>query len=429
MDAITPGLPSLLFAHKLLRKASVGRRRPRRRAGVARPGRRRVGPAARRVRRRGRARRAARGHGRARPRPRARHRVGAAGLVDPVPGPLRDAGAPGGPRRRRPARPRPRPGRGPLGRQRRPARRADPPGRAEPARARRSEADGERVQAAQHHAPVPRRVRVGEHQAGEPGRHRPRDAARASARASTAPRQWWIPPPKERWWGASRRRRSRRSALGPEVGRVAVRAAEAGEHERLGRDLLAAQLEVVEGDAPGELHRAVVAEQLVDRVADQRRVPTAAAPAGRGGAAARGCRCRSGSRSSRARRGTGARPGPGARRGEPVAFLLGRDERAQQVVARARGASTRSRPARARSGGPRRPGCSGTRRAVDDRLEALHERVRPLRASRPGRCRACRAARRSPRTAAGTPGRRSRPSRRRARRCRGARRRGPGSGR
>ena len=88
VSGITPGLPSLLYAHKLFRKAaSVGLdpgSRPRRARATRRRGRR---VARRRPTRpaRSRARRAARRRGRARPQRRDRRRVGAAGLGGALP--------------------------------------------------------------------------------------------------------------------------------------------------------------------------------------------------------------------------------------------------------------------------------------------------------------------------------------------------------
>ena len=81
-----------------------------------------------------------------------------------------------------------------------------------------------------------------------------------------------MPPPNERWCGASRRAEVERVDRLAEVRGVVVGGAEQGEDERTLLDGVAAELDVGERDAARELHRAVVAEQLVDAVDDQRRV-------------------------------------------------------------------------------------------------------------------------------------------------------------
>ena len=64
------------------------------------------------------------------------------------------------------------------------------------------------------------------------------------------------------------RRRSRRSGfgVGTELGRVSVGGAQAGHDEIARCELDALHLDGLQRDPPGELHRAVEAEQFLDRV-------------------------------------------------------------------------------------------------------------------------------------------------------------------
>ena len=94
--------------------------------------------------------------------------------------------------------------------------------------------------------------------------------------------------------------------------RVVVRGGEPGQRERARRDRHVVDREVARGHPAGELHRRVVAEQLLHRVLVERRRRPGAGRPGRGCAAARACRCRSGSPSSRGRRRTAGRPGRSA---------------------------------------------------------------------------------------------------------------------
>ena len=97
-------------------------------------------------------------------------------------------------------------------------------------------------------------------------------AIRPSSRASDAPRQWWMPLPNDRCWAAPAAVRS--SAVGVGAPAAGSRLAEPrhGEHEHARLDGLVADVEVGRRDPPRELHRRVVAQQLVDRVGVERRV-------------------------------------------------------------------------------------------------------------------------------------------------------------
>ena len=97
-------------------------------------------------------------------------------------------------------------------------------------------------------------------------------ARRPSRRASAAPRQWWMPEPNARCCAAPARVRSSGSASSPQWSGVAVGGRQAREHEDARLDGLAADVEVGRGDPARELHRRVVAQQLVDRVGVEARV-------------------------------------------------------------------------------------------------------------------------------------------------------------
>ena len=97
-------------------------------------------------------------------------------------------------------------------------------------------------------------------------------ASAPSSRASADPRQWWMPLPNDRWPLAPSRPRSSSGGCRAPLVLVAVRRPEQGEHELAGLDVLAGELDVGGDDAPRDLDRAVVAQQLVDRVGVERGV-------------------------------------------------------------------------------------------------------------------------------------------------------------
>ena len=145
----------------------------------------------------------------------------------------------------------------------------------------------------------------------------------------------------------------------------------------MGGDRLTTELEIDEGDATRELHRAVVAQQLLHRVGDQVRFGV-----------------QRGELIGVAQQREGAVPDEVHRRlvsreveehhlvlqlggGEPVTFLLGRDERAEQVIA---GFPTLPLDRRLHVPGEMLTGVEDRREVLrqHDRLEGLDQRVRPL---------------------------------------------------
>ena len=108
-------------------------------------------------------------------------------------------------------------------------------------------------------------------------------ASAPCSRASEAPRQWWVPLPKAEVSGGVGAAQVELVGGRAEDRRVVVGRPERREHERAGRHGEAADLDVGEGDAAGELHRRVEAQQLVDRRGAERSGRRATARAGRGG--------------------------------------------------------------------------------------------------------------------------------------------------
>ena len=98
-------------------------------------------------------------------------------------------------------------------------------------------------------------------------------AMRPSSRASAAPRQWWMPLPNDRCCAAPGRVRSSGVGVVAPVGGVTVRRRRARRtRTRPASIVLPVDLDVGGGDASRELHRRVVAQELVDRVGGHRRV-------------------------------------------------------------------------------------------------------------------------------------------------------------
>ena len=105
-------------------------------------------------------------------------------------------------------------------------------------------------------------------------RQRRRSASTAtwvSSRASAAPRHAWTPAPKARW-PRSRRRMSNRSGSAKRAG-SRFAAPRSTTTSARGRDPVTAELDVLPGDPPGPLDRALPARRLLDRRGEEPRRP------------------------------------------------------------------------------------------------------------------------------------------------------------